>query len=87
MLSRPVSSGWKPVLILHVRSGQASSRLETRPLVGWVMVIYDGGEDFEQGAFARAVAADDADNFPAVDFEGNIFQRPQNIFGVLRFKL
>ena len=31
--------------------------------------IIDAGEDFEKGGFARAVASDDADEFPFFDFE------------------
>ena len=37
----------------------------------------DAAEDFEQRALAGAVAADDADDFAAFDFEGNILERPE----------
>jgi len=33
----------------------------------------DAGEDLEPRGLARAVATDDADNFTAFDFEGNVF--------------
>ena len=36
----------------------------------------DAGEDFEQCALPCPVAADDADHLSALDFERDIFQRP-----------
>ena len=39
----------------------------------------DAREDLEQRALARSIAADDHHNLAAVDGEGNISQRPQNI--------
>ena len=37
----------------------------------------DAAQDFEQGRFAGAVAADDADDFAGLDFEANILERPE----------
>ena len=37
----------------------------------------DAGEDFQQGAFAGAVAADDADDFALFDFEIYVAERPE----------
>ncbi len=37
----------------------------------------DAGEDFQERALARAVAADDADDFAALDLEGDVAERPE----------
>ena len=36
----------------------------------------DAGEDFQQRAFAGAVAADEADDFALMDLEIDVFERP-----------
>ena len=41
----------------------------------------DAAEDFEEGAFAGAVAADDADDFAGLDIEGEIFEGPEFFAG------
>src|SRR5260370_24956556 len=43
--------------------------------------ISNFGENFQQRALARAVAADDADNLSFLDAERNIAQRPKGICG------
>ena len=45
----------------------------------------DAGKNFEEGTFARSVAANDADDIAIVDIERNVVQRPEGsgrIFGV-----
>ena len=37
----------------------------------------DSAEDLEQRAFASAIAADHAENFPLLDIEANVFERPE----------
>ena len=37
----------------------------------------DAGEDLQQRALPRAVAADDADHLATLDLEGDILQRPE----------
>lgn len=44
----------------------------------------DLGEDFEEGGFPGAVAANDTDDFAATDFEGDIFKGPDGVFFVVR---
>ena len=39
----------------------------------------DAREDFQQRGFARAVAADDADDFAGIDREGDVLQRPERV--------
>src|SRR5690606_11793969 len=44
----------------------------------------DARKDFEQGAFACAVAPDDAHDFPMLDLKGNILQRPDGLAATAR---
>ena len=60
-------------------TGDPAGQLDT-PAGG----VGDAGEDFEQGALAGAVAPDDADDFTLLDFEGDVFERPDDI-GCLLF--
>jgi hypothetical protein len=39
----------------------------------------DTGEDFEQGALSRSIATNDADDFAAFDYEGNVSQGPNGV--------
>src|SRR5579872_1696864 len=41
--------------------------------------LRDLTENFEQGGFARAIAADHADNLALRDIERNILQRPEGV--------
>jgi len=44
----------------------------------------DAGEDFEEGAFTAAVAADDAEDFAGLDFEAQVIEGPEGLLaGVL----
>ncbi len=43
----------------------------------------DAGKDLEERALSRAVASDDAEDFAAADFEGDVAQRPDYI-GIVR---
>src|ERR1700678_3728261 len=36
----------------------------------------DAGQDLQQGAFARAVASDEANDFAPLDLEIDVFERP-----------
>ena len=42
----------------------------------------DAGKDFEQGGFARAIAADDAEHLASLDLERHILERPEFFYGV-----
>ena len=42
----------------------------------------DAGEQFERGAFAAAVFADEADGFPLLDVERNVFEDPALVVAV-----
>jgi hypothetical protein len=46
----------------------------------------DAAEDFEERALAGAVASDDADDFAALDVEGNVTER-EELFGSRRSKV
>ena len=42
----------------------------------------DAREDFQEGSFAGAIAADETEDFALADFEGDVFQGPKSfIFG------
>src|SRR5207249_4185785 len=46
--------------------------------LGW---FGNAAEDFQKSTFAGAVAADDAEDFAAADFEGDIFESPEELGG------
>ena len=75
MFSRPVSSPLKPV---PTSSSEPDAAVQVDLAGGG---LGDAAEDFEQRAFARAVAADDADDVAPLDVEADVLERPKG-FGV-----
>jgi hypothetical protein len=71
MLSRPESSGWKPV--------PTSSSEPTEPADARLARGRDGDarQDLEQRRLARAVVADDAHGLAALDLERRVAKGPE----------
>src|SRR5580700_4843427 len=57
-------------------AGDTAGELDA-PLVG----LGNAADDLEQRRFAGAVAADDADDFAALDLEGDVLERPKILGG------